>query len=261
MPNQSETLDKLNRRAYANPSLVRCYEDLNFIHKPEAVILEKLKPIIKDKPILDLGIGGGRTTRFLLEISKDYTGIDYTASLVESTKAKYPAAKILWGDARDLSMFSNGSFDLVMFSFNSIDYVGHQDRLQVLEEVRRVLSPGGFFTFSTHNRDFRNFDKFPWQQAESFNLLFLKSCLYALAFLPKHLIMKKHEVRTADYAIINDNAHGFSLLTYYISIKRQKTQLENASFENVEAYDMEGKLVESDRDFPWIYYLAQKARV
>jgi SAM-dependent methyltransferase len=256
--NRTNTLDEVNRRGYASAKVVGWYDALDFIHPTEAVILERLLPAIKDKKLLDLGIGGGRTTKFLLEVSRDYTGIDYTPESIDAAKRKYPEANLLWGDARDLSTFPNNGFAFVLFSLNGLDYVAHEDRLGVLREVFRVLQPGGFFMFSTHNRDYRNFNKLPWQEDLQFNLNFLKNCLYALAFLPKHFRMQKHEVHTDEYAIVNDNAHGFSLLSYYIGIVRQKAQLAATGFGKIEAYDMEGRKVESDRDSPWTYFVAQK---
>ena len=253
-----DLLDAVNRRTYASAEVVDWYDHLDFIHKPESVILQKLTPLIKDRKILDLGIGGGRTTRFLLEISKDYTGIDYTPACVGVVRRKYPEANALCGDARDLSAFEEADFEFVLFSFNGIDYVDHQDRLKVFREIRRVLKPGGFFVFSTHNRDYRQFNKLPWQGDVHFNLNVLKNSLYTLAYLPKHLRLKKHETHTDEYAIINDNAHGFSLFTYYIGLQQQKAQLQRAGFLNVEAYDMDGEMVEREQDFPWTYYLTQK---
>ena len=76
--NYKQVVDATNMAAYARTGTVDWYRDLEFILKPEAVILEAIGPAIKDKKLLDIGIGAGRTTRFLLEISSDYTGIDYT---------------------------------------------------------------------------------------------------------------------------------------------------------------------------------------
>jgi len=258
MSNQEDILDEVNRRTYSSGKVVDWYDDLDFIHKPEAVILQKLTPLITDKKLLDIGIGGGRTTKFLLEISSDYTGIDYTPQCVEVVKWKYPEANILCQDARDLGAFETESFDFVLFSFNSIDYVGHDDRLKVLSGIRRVLRPGGFFMFSTHNRDYEHFNKLPWQEGLRFDVNFLKNCLYTLVYLPRHLSMKKHEIYADEYAVINDNAHGFSLLAYYIGPENQVKQLERAGFINVEAYDWDGKQIDTDTAFPWTYYLAQK---
>jgi ubiquinone/menaquinone biosynthesis C-methylase UbiE len=62
------------------------------------------------------------------------------------------------GDACDLSFKSN-EFDAVVFSFNGIDCLyPYEKRIQALSEFRRILKPGGFFVFSSHNncipRDF-----------------------------------------------------------------------------------------------------------
>ena len=253
-----QVVDTTNQAAYARTETVVWYKDFEFILKPEAVILEAIAPVIKGKKLLDIGIGGGRTTKFLLEISSDYTGIDYTPDFIEAARQRFPNANLLCCDARDLRGFADATFDFVLFSFNAIDYMIHEDRLSCLAEINRVLKPGGFFMFSTHNRDYRHFDKFPWQERR-FDLNHLKSCLYTLVHLPKHQRMKKYEVRTDEYAIINDNAHGFSLLAYYIGFAEQVRQLHEVGFVSVEAYDMEGNPTQGDVNFPWIYYLARRA--
>ena len=252
--------DTINRRTYSAKKVVRWYRDLDFIHKSEEVIFQRLHPFIKDRKLLDIGIGAGRTTKYLLEISKDYTGIDYTPRLVEVAKRKYPQVTILCADARELHIFDE-DFDFVLFSLNGLDYIDHNDRLKALREIYRVLRPGGFYVFSTHNRDYKGFKKLPWQEDTSFSLGHLKSCLYTLAHWPRHLMMRKHEVFTIEYAIVNDSAHGFSLFTYYVSIGQQIKQLEKEGFVQIEAYDMDGTRVKGDTNYPWTYYLARKPGV
>jgi ubiquinone/menaquinone biosynthesis C-methylase UbiE len=254
-----EILDSVNRRTYAGPKVVSWYDRLDSLLKPEQVILDSLTPLIRDRKLLDIGIGGGRTTKFLLEISKDYTGIDYTSRCVEIARNKYPGANILCCDARDLSVFSDGTFDFVLFAFNGIDYIAHEDRITALNEIRRVLKPGSPFMFSTHNRDYKHIRKLPWQEGIQYSLGFLKSCLYTFAHLPRHFMMKKHERCTDEYAIVNDTAHGFSLLAYYIGVKEQISQLKRTGFTHIEVYDMNGARIVTDAEFPWTYYLARKA--
>ena len=253
-----EILDSINRRTYGANEVVDWYGRLDFILKPEQVILDSLAPLIRDKKLLDIGIGGGRTTKFLLEISKDYTGIDYTPRCVEIARNRYPGANILCCDARDLRVFSDGTFDFVLFAFNGIDYVDHEDRIHALNEIRRVLKPGSIFMFSTHNRDYKHFRKLPWQEIQ-FSVGHLKSCLYTLAHLPRHFLMKKHERYTGEYAIVNDIAHGFALLAYYIGVNEQIRQLQQTAFTDIEVYDLNGVKVESDTEFPWTYYVTRKA--
>lgn len=253
-----KVLDLVNKKTYARADVVKHYENLDMLLKPERILLERLAPAISGKKILDIAIGAGRTTKYLLQISKDYTGIDYTPEFVEVAKSRFKEATILCCDARDLTPFGGQTFDFVLFAFNGIDYVPHEDRIKALKESYRVLKKGGHFMFSTHNRDHHSFNKLPWQEKFQFNIGYLKNCLYCLYHLPKHLQMKKHEVHADEFAVINDNAHGFSLLAYYISIPEQVKQLKGVGFSGIEAYDMEGNPVTRDTSFPWTYYLAKK---
>ncbi|HEX8566453.1 MAG TPA: class I SAM-dependent methyltransferase [Pyrinomonadaceae bacterium] len=249
----------VNKTTFARADVLEYFQDLDALFEPEKVIFEKLLPAIRNKKILDLGIGGGRTTKYLLQISSDYVGIDYVPEFARETSTKYPGAKILCGDARDLKEFEDNSFDFVLFSFNGLDCISGEDRLKALKEINRVLKKGGFFMFSSHNRDYRYFKKLPWQRRIQYDLNYFKFFLYCLYYLPAHSRMKKHEVYTNDFALINDPDHRFSLLLYYISIEKQVKQLTDFGFSDIEAYDMQGKLVKSDTSSHWIYYLAKKS--
>jgi SAM-dependent methyltransferase len=122
------------------------------LQPPEAQILLKLRPTIEGKRILDVGVGGGRTTPYLLEISNNYIGIDYSVKMIDQCRKRYPGVDFRNCDVRDLSQFPGGSFDLVFFSFNGIDMIDHSERIKVLSEIRHLLSDSGIFVFSSHNR-------------------------------------------------------------------------------------------------------------
>ncbi|MDQ3802218.1 MAG: class I SAM-dependent methyltransferase [Acidobacteriota bacterium] len=251
-------LGRINKATFGRDDVLKYFQNLETLFPAEKVLFKKLSETIKDGKTLDIGIGGGRTTRHLLDISGDYTGIDYVAEFAEETRKKYPEARILQGDARDLKEFADETFDFVLFSYNGIDAVSHEDRLKVLGEIHRVLKKGGFFMFSSHNRDYKHFNKLPWQQGIEFSRRYLMFSLHCLYHLPKHYRMKKHEIYTDDYAIVNDGDHRFSLLLYYISIDRQAKQLAEQGFSAVEAYNHKGEPVERDTSSHWIYYLAKK---
>ncbi len=250
--------DLINKAAFSTTEVVDHYDGINYLHDGERVILDRLLPEIKGSAILDLGIGAGRTTAFLLDISPNYTGLDFVPELIERAREKYPEANLVVGDATDLRQFENESFDFVLFSYNGLGCISHPGRLKVLREVHRVLRPGGRFMFSAHNRDYKYFRKLPWRRKIEFDKQFAKFFLYALYHLPKHWRMKKHEVETDDYAIVNDSDHRYSVLFYYICPDKQIQQLEDAGFESIEVHDNRGRPVERCVDSHWLEYLAVK---
>ena len=255
---QQISLDFINRATYARADVVKYYRRVDTLLEAEEVLLNKLLPTIKDSKILDLGVGGGRTTKYLLQISDDYTGVDYVPQYAEEAQEKYPDAKILCGDATDLKEFEDETFDFVMFSYNGIDSISNDDRLKALKEIYRVLKKGGVFMFSSHNRDYEYFNKLPWQQKIHFDIRYFIFLLHCMYHLPKHYKMKRHEIYTNDYAVVNDGDHRYSLLLYYISIDKQIKQLTAIGFSDIEAYDTKGELVENDKSSHWLHYLARK---
>ncbi|MEJ0002787.1 MAG: class I SAM-dependent methyltransferase [Pararobbsia sp.] len=104
------------------------------------------------QPLLDIGIGAGRTVPLLQAVSADYVGVDYTASLLACAHERFPAADLRHMDARDMSTLPSNHFALAMFSYNGIDSVDYEGRARILAEMKRVVRPGGLLLFSSHNR-------------------------------------------------------------------------------------------------------------
>ncbi|MCR4289675.1 MAG: hypothetical protein NUV86_05380, partial [Candidatus Scalindua sp.] len=72
---------------------------------------------------------------------------------------------------------------------------------------------------------------------------------------------RNHQVFSEQYAIINDVAHNYAMLTYYIDKVNQVKQLEDMGFETVEMYDTLGNMLNpesDDKDSAWIYYVVRK---
>lgn len=256
--NRQSQIDSINRKTYANDKVLAYYDGLNELFPGEKVLFAKLFAKIRNAKILDIGVGGGRTTKYLLPLSSDYTGLDYVPEFIERVKKKYQTGNFISGDARDLNAFSNETFDFVLFSYNGIDAVSHDDRLRILNEIKRVLKKGGVLMFSSHNRDYRHFRKPYWLTEFKFDYHFVKNLVSYVFFLPRHWRMKKHEVFRDEYAIVNDCDHRFSLLVYYISVGQQIKQLEDIGFSGIEAYNTTGNHVNADKDSFWIYYLGTK---
>lgn len=234
------------------------YDGLTELFLLEKVLFEQLSSKIEGAKVLDIGVGGGRTTQYLLPRAAEYTGLHYVPEFIERVKKKYPTGTFTVGDARDLGEFEDETFDFVLFSYNGIDAVLHEDRIRILRDMNRVMKKGGMMMFSSHNRDYRHFREPFWLTEPKFNLSFVKNLLSYVFFLPRHLEMRKQEVFSDEYAIVNDHDHRFSLLVYYINVGRQIEQLEDIGMSEVKAYNAKGDQISADKDSFWIYYLATK---
>jgi SAM-dependent methyltransferase len=102
--------------------------------------------------VLDLGVGGGRTTPYLSCLAQRYVGVDYAAEMVKVCREKFPQLDFVEADAADMAMLPNNSFDVVFFSFNGLDVLSPDEkRRSCLSECHRLLRAGGMFIFSSHN--------------------------------------------------------------------------------------------------------------
>jgi len=104
--------------------------------------------------ILDLGCGTGRTTEVLVNRGYRVVGCDISFCMIQAAKHQNIDSPLLVNDACSLS-FRAREFDVVVFSFNGIDYIyPYEKRLEAFQEIERILKPGGLFIFSSHNHCF-----------------------------------------------------------------------------------------------------------
>lgn len=146
---------RANQRSYSDARVIAHYAQRDGLFEAEAELLRDCPPL-GQLDVLDLGIGGGRTTRAVAPLVRRYVGIDYIPAMVAAAAA---ATDQRWdlriGDATVLSDFSNEEFDLVFFSFNGLATLPDpESRRRCLAEIRRVTSPGGHFLFSLGNARF-----------------------------------------------------------------------------------------------------------
>lgn len=245
-------VDAINRRTMR--AAVAVYATFEGLNAAERAALDSVAGLVRGGRILDMGVGGGRTTPALLELSADYIGIDYEQGMVDGCRRRFPGVRFEHADARSMPQFEDASFDLIVFAWAGICMVDHAGRLAILGEVRRLLRPGGFFIFSTYNRNSAEHDRrFEWPSlAWTFNPLLLLKRTAAFADslarrIANRLRLRRLEVRTADYSIINDLSHDYSTMLYYIALADQRRQLEQAGFSaGAVAYAIDGSRIDGD---------------
>jgi ubiquinone/menaquinone biosynthesis C-methylase UbiE len=139
-----------NLQIYEAPAIASHYASLEYLTPCERLLFDSY--IMPASTILDLGVGGGRTTAWLARRAATYIGVDRAAAMVEACQSRFPQLKFVIGDAADLSGFADESFDAVVFAFNGLDYViPGASRRACLEHIYRVLKPKGVVVFSSHN--------------------------------------------------------------------------------------------------------------
>jgi len=144
----------LTHAAYESPDIVALYARPDALQKPEETILTQLRSSLGTMDMLDIGVGGGRTTRHFAALAKTYLGIDYSVAMIERCKQEFPAFRFAVADARRLDFAADESYDFVLFSYNGIDHLEQRERTKALAEMRRVLRPNGVMVFSSHNANY-----------------------------------------------------------------------------------------------------------
>ena len=123
----------------------------------EKKLVKMFCPNVNDY-ILDVGCGAGRTTFGLYRMGyKNIIGIDISEKLVAfakdyANKNNIPIPIIL-GDAVQMP-FKSDTFDFALFSYNGLTGIPTEiRRLQIVNEIYRVLKAGAYFVFCAHDRN------------------------------------------------------------------------------------------------------------
>jgi SAM-dependent methyltransferase len=105
----------------------------------------------KRHPVCDLGCGPGHVARCLHELGVPVVGIDLSTRMVEEARILNPGLEFRQGDMYGLDD-PDGSFSGVV-AFYSVIHIPREGVTAVLEEIRRVLIPGGLLVLAFHIGD------------------------------------------------------------------------------------------------------------
>lgn len=220
---------EFNHRTFRRADVVREFSTWDWIEPGEELLIERVENEIVDRGILEIGVGAGRLVKRLRQISRNYIGIDYSREMVEVCRKRFPGVVFFCSDARDLSQIQNESIALVVFSFNGIDYVSHDDRVRVMDEVWRLLAKHGYFLFSSHN---------------------IESTIYPQQDMTRDL---------PDHSVVREDMKNMVYFCYYAKESAVRHQLRTAGFrDKVECCDRDGLAPGTNQRSGWLHYLAQK---
>ena len=106
-------------------------------------------PLVKGKKVLDVASGTGYGSQLIAKYAKEVDGLDYSADAVAYSQKHFPADNLTYaqGDAQAMP-YKDGQFDVVV-SLETIEHLPHPDKF--VNEVKRVMKPGGVFIVSTPN--------------------------------------------------------------------------------------------------------------
>jgi SAM-dependent methyltransferase len=240
---------------YDRPEVVARYADLQGLTEPERLLFDAhLRPGMS---ILDLGVGGGRTTAALAARASRYVGGDLSEAMVRRCRERFPALDFRVLDAADLSAFAEASFDAVVFSFNGLDCLpGEAARTRCLAECARVLKPGGVFVFSSHNPRYLVFapvlaGRTPPQAAGRLLYAAAHTLATLLSRLPRRAFWR-------GFGPLYDPATEGGLTILVASPQRVRAELERAGLELARVVGSAHPRRTPVLLTPWYYYAALK---
>lgn len=258
--------DMSNQSLYGRSDIAAGYAGESNLQAPEETILRELIPFLPSAKMLDIGVGGGRTTLHFAKWVSEYVGVDYAERMVDVCRRRFEGypdhISFQVCDARSMDQFEDGSFDFVLFSYNGIDCIDYEGRLKVLEEVGRVGKSGGTFVFSSHNLNSAvNFFEFrrmisldPRRLRRTVKRLFLRFVY--------NRDVKWKAVKMSPYAILSDRSYRCKMQHCYIRPLAQIEQLTE-QFTDVRVFSLiTGSEIKDAADLKtvednWLYYLCR----
>jgi SAM-dependent methyltransferase len=111
--------------------------------------------------LLEIGCGEGRGIAHLLPAVKSYAAIDKIEAAVERLRQQYPSGKFTSGHLPPLP-YPDQSFDSIV-TFQVIEHIQNDELF--LQEIYRVLRPGGVALITTPNRPL-SLSRNPWHIRE-----------------------------------------------------------------------------------------------
>ena len=113
------------------------------------------RPVSSCEAVLDFGCGWGRIIRYFMKdvAASRLVGIDVNPEMIDICRRNDRWSRFEVIPPAGPTAFADGAFDLVV-SFSVFSHFSESMHRRWLEEVHRILRPGGLFIATTRPRDF-----------------------------------------------------------------------------------------------------------
>jgi ubiquinone/menaquinone biosynthesis C-methylase UbiE len=118
----------------------------------QALAAARLAACPEGGALLDVPCGFGRHSIPLARAGYKVTGVDRSGALLGEAQRRGQGIEFVQADYRQLP-FADDSFDAALNLFTSLGYLGDEEDVKVLAEIRRVLRPGAKLLIETSHRD------------------------------------------------------------------------------------------------------------
>ncbi len=118
----------------------------------QALAAARLSGCAAGGEVLDVPCGFGRHSIPLAGAGYRVTGVDRSGTLLGEARRRGSGPEFVQADYRQLP-FAEDSFDAALNLFTSLGYLGDEEDVKVLTEIRRVLRPNAKLVIETMHRD------------------------------------------------------------------------------------------------------------
>lgn len=126
-----------NKRLDRRHGQVEFFTSMNYIHQY----------LTKNDKIVDIGAGSGKYSIALKNEGYDVTAVELLKTNIGKIKNNDSSLKIIQADARDLSMFDDEEFDIVIMFGPMYHLYSKRDRVKALKEAKRICKKYIFVTY------------------------------------------------------------------------------------------------------------------
>lgn len=108
------------------------------------------KYLKKDNSILDIGAGTGKYSIYYKNKGYDVTSVELVKQNINIFKSKLKSIdiSIYQGNATNLSMFKDNTFDIVLLFGPMYHLISYEEKIKALNEAKRVVKENGYIFIS-----------------------------------------------------------------------------------------------------------------